>query len=83
MVKGVEWFESQSAVKTAWECRWGERFGLEFTLWGLMDPFCPDPDPTAIDSRSMCYTLSHMKTTTVRELRNNYSQVLKWVAKGE
>jgi hypothetical protein len=31
----------------------------------------------------MCYTLSHMKTTTVRELRNNYSQVLKWVAKGE
>lgn len=24
-----------------------------------------------------------MKTTTVRELRNNYSQVLKWVAKGE
>ena len=31
----------------------------------------------------MCYTLSHMKTTTVRELRNNYSQVLKWVAKGD
>lgn len=24
-----------------------------------------------------------MKTTTVRELRNNYSQVLKWVARGE
>ena len=24
-----------------------------------------------------------MKSTTVRELRNNYSQVLKWVAKGE
>ena len=24
-----------------------------------------------------------MKTTTVRELRNNYSKVLKWVAKGE
>ncbi len=31
----------------------------------------------------MCYILSHMKTTTVRELRNNYSKVLKWVAKGE
>jgi prevent-host-death family protein len=31
----------------------------------------------------MCYTLSHMRTTTVRELRNNYAQVLKWVAKGE
>lgn len=31
----------------------------------------------------MCYIVSHMKTTTVRELRNNYSQVLKWVAKGE
>ena len=31
----------------------------------------------------MCYTVSHMKTTTVRELRNNYSKVLKWVAKGE
>ena len=24
-----------------------------------------------------------MKSTTVRELRNNYSKVLKWVAKGE
>lgn len=24
-----------------------------------------------------------MKTTTVRELRNNYSQVLKWVTQGE
>ncbi len=24
-----------------------------------------------------------MKTATVRELRNNYSKVLKWVAKGE
>jgi prevent-host-death family protein len=24
-----------------------------------------------------------MKTTTVRELRNNYSQVLKWVATGQ
>lgn len=24
-----------------------------------------------------------MKTTTVRELRNNYSKVLLWVAKGE
>ena len=32
---------------------------------------------------SMCYTVSHMRTTTVRELRNNYSKVLKWVAKGE
>ena len=31
----------------------------------------------------MCYTVSHMKTTTVRELRNNYSKVLKWVSKGE
>jgi prevent-host-death family protein len=31
----------------------------------------------------MCYMMSHMKTTTVRELRNNYSKVLKWVAKGE
>lgn len=24
-----------------------------------------------------------MRSATVRELRNNYSQVLKWVAKGE
>lgn len=24
-----------------------------------------------------------MKTTSVRELRNNYAQVLKWVGKGE
>ncbi|MBC7368562.1 MAG: type II toxin-antitoxin system prevent-host-death family antitoxin [Undibacterium sp.] len=24
-----------------------------------------------------------MRTTTVRELRNNYAQVMKWVAKGE
>jgi prevent-host-death family protein len=24
-----------------------------------------------------------MRSTTVRELRNNYSKVLKWVAKGE
>jgi prevent-host-death family protein len=24
-----------------------------------------------------------MKTTTVRELRNNYAQVIKWVGKGE
>ena len=24
-----------------------------------------------------------MKTTTVRELRNNYSKVLQWVSKGE
>jgi len=24
-----------------------------------------------------------MKTTTVRELRNNYAKVLKWVSKGE
>jgi prevent-host-death family protein len=24
-----------------------------------------------------------MKSTTVRELRNNYARVLKWVAKGE
>lgn len=24
-----------------------------------------------------------MKTTTVRDLRNNYSKVLQWVAKGE
>ena len=24
-----------------------------------------------------------MKTTTVRELRNNYSRVLRWVSKGE
>ena len=24
-----------------------------------------------------------MKSTTVRELRNNYSRVLKWVSKGE
>jgi prevent-host-death family protein len=31
----------------------------------------------------MCYIVSHMKTTTVRELRNNYSKVLKWVSKGE
>lgn len=31
----------------------------------------------------MCYTMSHMKTTTVRELRNNYARVLQWVGKGE
>lgn len=37
----------------------------------------------AVDSSRMCYTMSHMKTTTVRELRNNYSKVLKWVSKGE
>lgn len=43
----------------------------------------PCPDPTEIDNSSMCYNLSHMKTTTVRELRNNYSKVLKWVSKGE
>jgi prevent-host-death family protein len=36
-----------------------------------------------IDTHPLCYILSHMKTTTVRELRNNYSKVLKWVAKGE
>jgi prevent-host-death family protein len=36
-----------------------------------------------IDPSPLCYSVSHMKTTTVRELRNNYSQVLKWVAKGE
>ncbi len=24
-----------------------------------------------------------MRTTTVRELRNNYAKVIKWVAKGE
>jgi prevent-host-death family protein len=24
-----------------------------------------------------------MKTTTVRELRNNYAQVMRWVGKGE
>jgi prevent-host-death family protein len=24
-----------------------------------------------------------MKTTTVRELRNNYSRVLRWISKGE
>lgn len=24
-----------------------------------------------------------MKSTTVRELRNNYSKVLKWISKGE
>jgi len=27
--------------------------------------------------------MSHMKTTTVRELRNNNAQVLHWVAGGE
>jgi prevent-host-death family protein len=54
-----------------------------FRFWGLMHPPCPDPEPVAVDSGSMCYSLSHMKTTTVRELRNNYTQVLKWVAKGE
>jgi prevent-host-death family protein len=27
--------------------------------------------------------MSHMKSTTVRELRNNYSKVLQWVSKGE
>jgi prevent-host-death family protein len=31
----------------------------------------------------MCYKVSHMKTTTVRELRNNYAQVMRWVGKGE
>lgn len=31
----------------------------------------------------MCYTLSHMKTASVRELRNNYARVLQWVARGE
>lgn len=31
----------------------------------------------------MCYTMSHMRSATVRELRNNYSRVLQWVAKGE
>ena len=31
----------------------------------------------------MCYSVSHMRTTSVRELRNNYAKVLKWVAKGE
>lgn len=27
--------------------------------------------------------MSQMKSTTVRELRNNYSQVLQWVSEGE
>lgn len=27
--------------------------------------------------------MSHMRSTTVRELRNNYTQVLRWVSKGE
>ena len=36
-----------------------------------------------VDRSHMCYTMSHMRTTTVRELRNNYSKVLKWVSKGE
>ena len=27
--------------------------------------------------------MSHMRSTTVRELRNNYSKVLGWVARGE
>ena len=36
-----------------------------------------------VDTTSMCYTMSHMKSTTVRELRNNYSTVLQWVSKGE
>jgi len=32
----------------------------------------------------MCYIFcSTMKTTTVRELRNNYSKVLKWVSAGQ
>lgn len=32
----------------------------------------------------MCYNFcSTMKTATVRELRNNYSKVLKWVATGQ
>ena len=36
-----------------------------------------------VNSGRMCYAMSHIKTTTVRELRNNYSKVLKWVSKGE
>lgn len=36
-----------------------------------------------IDMPAMCYMMSHMKSTTVRELRNNYSRVLHWVSKGE
>ena len=31
----------------------------------------------------MCPNLSYMRTTTARELRNNYSHVLTWVSQGE
>ena len=31
----------------------------------------------------MCYILSHMKQATVRELRNDYSKVMRWVARGD
>lgn len=39
--------------------------------------------PPEVDMPAMCDTMSHMKSTTVRELRNNYSRVLLWVSKGE
>ena len=32
---------------------------------------------------ALCYTVEHMRTATVRELRNRYAQLLRWLDAGE
>jgi prevent-host-death family protein len=47
-------------------------------VWGKR---CWPPERLTI---AMCYTIvGYMKTATVRDLRNNYLQLIKWLAAGE
>ena len=36
-----------------------------------------------IDRTAVCRILCYMKTATVRELRNHYTSLLRWIAAGE
>lgn len=62
-------------------------YGLELPRW-VVTQHCSvyraaEAAQSPVDMALMCCIPSHVKTTTVRELRNNYSKVLKWVSKGE
>lgn len=36
-----------------------------------------------VDREGMCHKLCYMKTATVRDLRNHYTSLLRWIAAGE
>lgn len=49
-----------------------------------MNAECGEVSSDALLTRPMCHVnVSHMKTTTIRQLRHDTTTVLSWVARGE